>query len=164
VNVLLSNELGRVIPYIHCVNHQLHLAVIGTLAAHKDIRSYLDACEELYKFFRRTEVSRAYEGNTLKRLMEHRWSGHLATINVIAENQDLIEDALVNLEQTGSADIAILARGFLQQVQKAKFCFITKVLSTLLNLIEPVNKQLQTHGFDIHNALSLIDTVREDVK
>jgi hypothetical protein len=86
VNVLLSDELGRVIPYIHCVNHQLHLAVIGTLAAHKDIRSYLDACEELYKFFRQTEVSRAYEGNTLKRLMEHRWSKHLATINVIAEN------------------------------------------------------------------------------
>jgi hypothetical protein len=51
----------------------------------------------------------------------------------------------------------------LQQVQKAKFCFITKVLSTLLNLIEPVNKQLQTHGFDIHNALSLIDTVREEI-
>lgn len=95
--------------------------------------------------------------------MEHRWSEHLATINVIAENQDLIEDALVNLEQTGFADIAILARGSLQQVQKANFCFITKVLSTLLNLIEPVNKQLQTHGFDMHNALSLIHTVREEI-
>jgi hypothetical protein len=163
VNVLLSNELGRSIPYIHCINHQLHLAIIGTLAANKDVRSYLDLCEELYKFFRRGEVARDYEGTTLKRLMEHRWSGHLATIDVIAENKVFMEETLTNLSDNGSAEVATLARGFLQQIKKAQFSFLTKLLNKLLHMMEPVNKQLQTHGFDIHAALSLVEAVREEV-
>jgi hypothetical protein len=59
--------------------------VIGTLASHKEVRQHLETCEELYKFFRRQPVANIYTGDTLKRLMQHHWSGNLATIEIIIE-------------------------------------------------------------------------------
>jgi hypothetical protein len=57
VRTLLSEKLDRYVPYVHCFSHQLHLTVVGMLAGQAEIRRFLDTCEELYIFFRRTPVA-----------------------------------------------------------------------------------------------------------
>jgi hypothetical protein len=162
VQALISQKLGKDISYIHCLNHQIHLAVVGTLASHKDVRQYLERCEELYKFFRRQQVANIYTGDTLKRLMQHRWSGHLATIEIIIENKAEIESALTKLSESegpSSRDIMILASGFLAQISKAQFHFLSHFLYKLLMLLEPITKQLQSPKMNIKRALDLINAV-----
>ena len=87
-------------PYLHCFSHQLHLTVVGTLTGIPEIRRFLDTCEQLYVFFRRTHVAKFYDGKTLKRLMEHRWSGHLAAIDFISTNKIDICEALKNIRDS----------------------------------------------------------------
>jgi len=68
VRALLSERMGREIPYLQCMSHQLHLVVVGALAAHKEVRRYFDLCEEMYTFFRRLAVVKA---KTTTRSMQH---------------------------------------------------------------------------------------------
>ena len=109
-------------------------------------------------------MAKFYDGKTLKRLMEHRWSGHLAAIDVISSSKTAICDALEGIRDNGPADLAALATGFLVQIQTDKFSFITAFLNRLLHLIEPVNKQLQADALDIPAATRMIDTVRSEVQ
>lgn len=62
VQRLLSDRLQREIPYTHCFNHQLHLAVIEIVSnSNYAIRTF-DYCEQLYVFFKRLAVASRYEG------------------------------------------------------------------------------------------------------
>ena len=75
------------IPYIHCLNHQLHLVVILAIGENDDVRKTLDVCKALYKFVRRLILSHYYESIRLKHLLEERWSGHLSTITAVIKKK-----------------------------------------------------------------------------
>lgn len=79
VQKLLQEKLDRTIPYVHCYNHQLHLVVTHALAAEKAVMHFFSVCNMLYKFCRRPTVAIFYKGETLKCLLDQRWSGHYAT-------------------------------------------------------------------------------------
>lgn len=66
VRALLCEHVDRYVPYLHCFSHQLHLTVVGMLTGDPEIRRFLDTCEQLYVFFRRTPVIKFYDGQTLK--------------------------------------------------------------------------------------------------
>ena len=53
VHTRLNVHIGRDVPFIHCFNHQLHLAVIQIVGAHRFSKRAFELCEELYTFFRR---------------------------------------------------------------------------------------------------------------
>ena len=50
VQKLISENLNRNIPYIHCFNHQLHLAVLEIVDSHTCIKFCFDLCEQLCFF------------------------------------------------------------------------------------------------------------------
>jgi len=50
VQILLQDKLGRVIPYVHCFNHQLHLVVVHAMEAVPQVRNFFLLCEQLYVF------------------------------------------------------------------------------------------------------------------
>ena len=79
VQKLLQQKLDREIPYVHCYNHQLHLVVIHALAVEKAVTDFFSVCNMLYKFCRKPTVAILYKGETLKRLLDQRWTGHFAT-------------------------------------------------------------------------------------
>lgn len=87
VQKLLQDELGREIPYVHCFNHQLHLVVVQAMSAEQPITDFFSMCNLLYKFIRKPTVAVHYKGETLKRLLDQRWTGHLATVQVINKSQ-----------------------------------------------------------------------------
>jgi hypothetical protein len=96
--------------------------------------------------------------------MEHRWSGHLAAIDVICCNKTDICEALESIRDSGPADLAALAIGFLVQIHADKFSFITVFLNRILHLLEPVNKQLQADALDVPAATRMINAVRAEVQ
>lgn len=97
--------------------------------------------------------------------MQHRWSGNLATIEIIIENKAEIESALTKLsEGPSSRDIMILASGFLAQISKPQFYFLCHFLYKLLMLLEPITKQLQSPKMNIERALDLINAVRCNIE
>lgn len=53
---IIQETLGRIIPYVHCVNHKLHLVVIAALESNAIIRQFLETLQLLYNFFRRAKV------------------------------------------------------------------------------------------------------------
>ncbi|KAJ3583979.1 hypothetical protein NHX12_015476 [Muraenolepis orangiensis] len=92
VQRLLQDELGREIPYVHRFNHQLHLVVVHAMSGERAIEDLFNICNVLYTFTRKPIVAAHYQGNTLKRLLEQRWTGHLATVHIILKSfQDIVE-------------------------------------------------------------------------
>jgi hypothetical protein len=82
VQAILQNRLNKTIPYVHCSNHKLHLVVVNAVSQNQSVSDYFDICSKLYCFTRKPNVAAVYKGTTLKRLMEHRWTGHLETTRV----------------------------------------------------------------------------------
>ena len=80
---LLQNHVGRVVPYVHCFNRKLHLVVVQAIAAESLVEDSLNICNLFYKFFRNPTVYLYYQGKTLKRLLNQRWTGHLRTVTII---------------------------------------------------------------------------------
>ena len=83
VHALLQKELQKEIPYIHCLNHQLHLVISHVCGKIDEVADMFAACNGLYKFFRKFEVSQLYKGQHLQRLLEIRWTGHLNVCKII---------------------------------------------------------------------------------
>ena len=101
---------------------------------------------------------------TLKRLMEHRWSGHLAAIDVISCNKTANCEALEGICDNGPAElncsfsywvIWVLGTNTHWQIF-IHHCF------RLLHLIEPVNKQLQADALDVPAATRMTNSWSSD--
>jgi hypothetical protein len=75
VQAIIQKKLGKVIPYLHCFNHQLHLCIVHALEVDVSVKQFFDICDGLYKFTRRYAISTIYDGEKLKRLLTMRWTG-----------------------------------------------------------------------------------------
>ncbi|CAM4556543.1 unnamed protein product [Leuciscus chuanchicus] len=166
VQKLLQDRLGREIPYIHCFNHQLHLVVVHALSAEEAIGDFFKVCGMLYNFLRKPTVSTHYKGDTLKRLLDQRWTGHLATVSVILKN---LEDIIAVLSKTSSSrafgsEVRVLATGLLHQIKERSFVFIGHSVHKILLLLDSPNKQLQAKEMDLLNAVKLVHSAIDCVR
>lgn len=75
----LQDKLGRVILYVDCFSHQLHLVVIHAISTQPAVEDFFNVCNLLYKFIKKPTVAVLYEGQQLKRLLKQRWTGNLQT-------------------------------------------------------------------------------------
>lgn len=101
VQQILQERVGHEIPYVHCLNHQLHLVVVHVMSAEPAISDFFEVCNSLYKFCRKPTVALHYKGAHLKRLLEQRWTGHLATVSVILNPFDDIKSILTDADTAG---------------------------------------------------------------
>ena len=80
VQAIIQQKLGRVIRYLHCFNHRLHLVIVDCILSIADLTKYFDYCKTLYYFLRQPKFLALYS------LIEHRWSGYLKTTLLIVRN------------------------------------------------------------------------------
>ena len=66
----LFQERETKIPYVHCLNHQLHLVVVQAISVEQAINDFFHVCDSLNKFFCKPTVALHYNGEKLKRLLE----------------------------------------------------------------------------------------------
>uniref|UniRef100_A0A1A8SKG2 HAT C-terminal dimerisation domain-containing protein n=1 Tax=Nothobranchius rachovii TaxID=451742 RepID=A0A1A8SKG2_9TELE len=101
VQALLQKKVGKDIPYIHCYNHQLHLAVVHAMQAEPCAKTFFALSGSLHSFFHRHYVSQNYDVPSLKRLLEIRWTSHHDGTKCLVENQDAVM-SILSEKMTGS--------------------------------------------------------------
>ncbi|KAJ4937910.1 hypothetical protein JOQ06_002539 [Pogonophryne albipinna] len=82
-----------------------------------------------------------YKGVHLKRLLEQRWTGHLATVSVIIKSFNDITSLLteINYVMAHGAEIRMEATGLLHEMTEPSFPFIAQLVHTVLALLHPPN-------------------------
>ena len=161
VQKLLQHELQKVIPYVHCYNHQLHLVVVHSMEAEPKAKSFFAICQQLYIFLRRHYASTIYEGQSLKRLLEQRWTGHLDFSVVIKQNRDEIIETLEILAESRKvpADVNVEAQGLFGKVKKPQFALMAEIVVKLLTVMKPANAMLQSKTCNMGIASELVQSV-----
>uniref|UniRef100_A0A8C9YYB0 TTF-type domain-containing protein n=1 Tax=Sander lucioperca TaxID=283035 RepID=A0A8C9YYB0_SANLU len=160
VQKLLQQKLHRDIPYVHCFNHQLHLVVIHALTTEQAFLDFFTMCNMLYKFCRKPTVSLLYKGQTLKRLLDQRWTGHLGTVSVILRSFDDLATLLreVNSATAYPKDVRVEATGLLQAMSEPSFRFIVEMAHKILSYLAPPNTMLQAEDMDLFTGLQLVNS------
>lgn len=164
VQALLQNKLGRKIPYVHCYNHRLHLVVMK-VATNDEIQKFFGQCVALYNFFKKSNVRSIYEGKSLVRLLEQRWSGHYEIIMIIYENFEEIVEALklikVRAQKKFDAEDAALSIGLLHSLTNETFCFCLALMKKVLGILQPADKILQSHDVSLKKSSEIINSVQQ---
>ena len=160
VQKLLQEKLQKEIPYIHCLNHQLHLVVIHAIGENDEVRKALDVCKILYKFVQRSILSQLYKGTMLQHLLEQRWSGHLSTITAVIKNHQHLIDLMESCEDlVPDSDICVEAAGLLKIIRQKKFMFVLFLVERILLVLKPADQQLQSRETDILTGIELVTTI-----
>ena len=76
LQVLLSVKCGRVVLYIHCFCHKLHLVITDIITDIPSIGDHYSLVKCLYDCLKLANVKQRYTGVQLKRMLDTRWSGH----------------------------------------------------------------------------------------
>lgn len=128
VQKLLQQKLGHDIPYVHCLNHQLHLVVVQAMSAETDVVDFFHVCNPLYKFCKKLTVAVNYKGMHLKRLQKQRWMGHHATVSVILKSFNDLISLLTEIDTARAfgTEVQMVAVGLLLKMTEPSF-FIAKM-------------------------------------
>jgi hypothetical protein len=163
VQAKLQEKVGKEIPYVHCFNHQLHLVIVHALEVDIEVKQFFDTCDALYKFTRRPNIDQIYDGVKLKRLLDQRWTGHLATVETIIGSFAELEDMLVCASRSTSlgSEVLALAVGYLSQIQNPQFRVLAHILLTVLSSLKPANLILQAESVDLSAGIAIIDNCVE---
>lgn len=168
VQALIQKHYNRVIPYVHCFNHRLHLVVMDVLKNINPCRLFIGEVKLLHNFFGRFKVRKEYEGTNIPRLIETRWSGHLYAIKSIRKNYNELLETLIKIKEGNGpkfdGDDMALASGLVNSMMKEKFIFMLYALHDLLDVIEPANQILQKRDVGFRLSMPVIDAVLESVQ
>ena len=159
VQRLIQNELKREILYVHCYNHRLHLVVVDLVSTLPQLGQYFDNIEMIYKLFRKDNVDSKYEGTSIKRVLDTRWTGHLSATQAISKNAIAIQDALLAITSSSSsaAEDVIMASGLANILKSKQLGFCAAMMELVLGILEPVDSTLQSRKTDLNEAMLLID-------
>ena len=160
----LQEKLNKTIPYVHCFNHQLHLAVVHAIGENPDIERFFGVCNRVYNFARHPTLTALYEGSKLQRLLEQRWSGHFESTLRIIENHNSLIDLFQHSRGSSNADICVDAEGLLQQIREKKFLFIAYMVYNILLKLRPADKLLQDRTCDLTTGIQLINSSIESIQ
>jgi len=166
VRKFVEDEVGRPVPYIHCFNHQLHLAVVHAMQKQPQARNFFAICEHLYTFFRRQLPSTVYEGTTVKRLLEQRWTGHLESANIVLLNRNSIIEALTLITESpkASAEMSVEAAGLKAKVSQPHFAAVGEIAVQILSILKPANIMLQGKSCTMTDAMTVINAAIESMQ
>ncbi|KAI2658679.1 Zinc finger MYM-type protein 1 [Labeo rohita] len=154
---LIQNKLNSEVPYIHCFNHQLHLAIVHAVSSESAVEDFFDVCNALYKFLRKPTVAAQYKGQKLKRLLDQRWTGHLDTVSVVLKSHNTLVEFLNEIATTRKgADIKLEAVGLHKAITEPAFKFLSCVMYKVLGLTDPPNRMLQAEQTNLMTAVQLI--------
>ena len=149
-----------------CFNHQLHLVVIHAMSSQAAVEDFFGVCNMLYDFIRKPTVATLYKGKILKRLLDRRWTGHLATVKVVVKSLHDISTLLTEVENTRGLglEVRVEVTGLLRAITQRCFLFIAHRVLKLLSLFEPPNSPLQAEDMDLFSAVTLVNSASDCVK
>lgn len=92
---IIQERLGRVIPYVHCFNHRIHLVVIAAVESNDIVRIFFENLKFVYGFFHRAKVQSVYGGSAICNLITTRWAGHFRAAKTVLNNYEEVVSTLL---------------------------------------------------------------------
>ena len=163
LQALVSQYCDRVVPYIHCYCHRLHLVVENVMKNIAELNDYFSTVSGLYAFFKLSAVKEQYGGDSLKRLIDTRWSGHFVSCKAVTENHDEIVKTLGLASRNRKLDSTERAKaiGFRAQTVTDEFLFLGHFIHEVLKTCDIANKILQSSKENLASAIASISSIRE---
>ena len=106
--------------------------------------------------FRRLFVSSKYNGHKLQRLLPQRWTGHVASVEVIYTNYSDIVQVLFEVT-AANVDEYAESEGLLNRITTKSFAKSLILMNRMLSLLKPPNFYFEKVLTDIVSSLKLID-------
>lgn len=159
----MEDELKKTIPYVHCFNHRLHLVIVHTVRQILSVSQFLDQLQLIYKMLRKPKIKKMYEGKSVKRVLETRWTGHISAANAVLQNFQFIVDTLEEvkkntLRQIDGDDVAICT-GILNVVTQKEFVFNLIFINEILGVLAPADIVFQKQEISYRRAIPVVEAV-----
>ena len=166
VQRLIQERTGRLIPYVHCFNHRLHLVVVDFVSTIPAIGQFFEKVGALYNFFRKPKVNQLYGGTSLKRVLDTRWTGHLDAVNAVVNNFEVVQETIAKVAQSDEfdGDTVATAIGLQTIVRRPTFVYTAIAMQKILGMLRPADKCLQSRETDLQLANILLETVQDSIK
>lgn len=130
------------------------------------MKQFFEQLQLLYTFFRKPKVKNLYQGKSIKRLLDTRWTGYLQATKAVFEN---FSEIVSTLDEAKSAktnldgeDIAT-AIGLCNIMKQKKFVFLLAFMKTFLELFGPVDRSLQSRDISYGKAKPLIEILQSEI-
>jgi|GEM_PF-6140542 len=160
----IEKKLGRKVPYVHCYNHRLHLIVIRTISEITFIRLFFYQCVMLHEFFHHGKIAALYGGKTIGRLLDQRWSGHLAVTKVVNDNYSLILKTLDEIKNDRfNGDDVAKSIGIKKVMLSLEFRMAMVVAKKILSMLQSADAALQARSAGLKDAITIIKCVQNEV-
>lgn len=168
VSKRLQDYLKKIVPYVHCFNHRLHLVIVYTVSGVDAVRRYFEILKLIYTLFKKPKIRKIYEGKSVVRLLDTRWTGHLKASkailgsynSIVATIKRAIDDKKLKIE---SEDVATCI-GLLKIITKEEFVLILLFMTELLSAIGPADIALQKRELSYRRAIPVIDAVKTTIE
>lgn len=113
------------------------------------------------------KYSSAQNNLALKRVNTIRWSSHSAALNTVLTSYNAVIETLGTIklsEGPGDAKIEAATSGLLDYFTSYRFLIVAIMFKKLFQIIEPVNKILQTRDLDLLASTNLIENAKHKIK
>ena len=166
LQALVNDYCNRIISYIHCFCHRLHLVVVDVMKNIDEINEYFSTITGLYTFFKLAAVKEQYGGGSLKRLLDTRWSGHRESCKAVNENLSDIQLTLSLASRSSKLDSTEKATALGRRLQSLSddFLFLGHFIQDVLLKCDIANKSLQSSKENLASTMLSILSIREDLK
>ena len=164
LQALVNSHLERLIIYIHCFCHRLALVVKDALNSIPFMHEHYSMVSSLYNHFKLKDISDLYDGNTLKRLIETRWSGHLATIKAIDNDlQNVINCLCTSTDRSVEVQHRAISLGLYHQICNSSFILFNKILKEILEILNIANLTFQSKGSNITAHMEIVNGCQREI-
>ncbi|XP_071053605.1 uncharacterized protein [Onthophagus taurus] len=164
VAIRIENKLGQKVPYVHCYKHRLHLIVLMTISEMTFIRLFFDQCVMLHEFFHHGNIAAWYGGKRIGRLLEQRWSGHLAVTKVVNDNYSAILATLDEIKNDRfNGDDVAKSVGIKKVMLSLEFQMAMVVAKIILSTLQPADAALQARSAVLKDAIKIINCVQYEI-
>lgn len=163
----LQEDLGKIIPYVHCFNHRLHLIIVHTVTEISLVKQFFEQLQLIYKTFKKHKIRKLYEGKAVKRLLDTRWNGHMQATKAVFQNYSEIVATLQLVKndrslQMDGDDIATCI-GILSVITQKKFVFLMVFMDEFLSAMAPADTLFQKQEISYHRAVPMIEALKSTI-
>ncbi|KAL4719458.1 hypothetical protein ACJJTC_000470 [Scirpophaga incertulas] len=128
------------------------------------ISLFFDQCIMLHEFFHHGKIAALYGGKRIGRLLEQRWSGHLAVTKIVYDNYSSILQNLKEIKNDRfNGDDVAKSIGIKKVMLDLEFRIAMVVAKKILSTLQPADAALQARCAGLKDDITIIKCVENEI-
>ena len=153
------------VNHLYCFCHRLALVGKDALNIIPFIREHYSMVSSFYNHLKLKDISDLYDGNSLKRLIEIRWSGHLATIKAIDNDMPSVINCLYSTSTDRFVEVQhrAISLGLYHQVCNSSFILFNNILKEILEILNIARLTFQSKALNITANMEIVNECQREI-